>query len=61
MWAGHFEELGAPSENIQFDNDFDTPVTPCTDDPSGALSGPLSSLKRLHQFAHSWNRGGVVF
>ena len=28
MWAGHFEELGAPSENIQIDNDFHTRVTP---------------------------------
>ena len=49
MWAGHFEELGTPSENIQFDNDFLTRVTAdvqeiftsCTDDPSGVLSGPL--------------------
>ena len=48
-WAGHFEELGAPSENIQFDSDFLTRVTAnvqgiftsCTVDPSGALSGPL--------------------
>ena len=49
MWAGHFEELGTPSENIQFDNDFLTHVTAnvqeiftsCTNDPSGVLSGPL--------------------
>ena len=49
MWAGHFEELGTPSENIQFDSDFLTRVTAnvqkiftsCTDDPSGVLSGPL--------------------
>ena len=49
MWAGHFEELGNPSENIQFDSDFLTRVTvnvqeiftSCTDDPSGVLSGPL--------------------
>ena len=27
MWAGHFEELGTPSENIQFDSDFLTRVT----------------------------------
>ena len=26
MWAGHFEELGTPSENIQFDSDFLTLV-----------------------------------
>ena len=46
MWAGHFGELGTPSENIQFDNDFFTRVTAnvqeiftsCTDDPSGVLS-----------------------
>ena len=49
MWADHFEELGAPSENTQFDSDFLTRVTTnvqeifisCTDDPSGVLSGPL--------------------
>ena len=49
MWAGHFEELGTPSENIQFDSDFLTGMTAnvqetftsCTDDPSGVLSGPL--------------------
>ena len=49
MWAGHFEELGTPSENIQFDSDFLTRVTAnvqeiftsCTDDPLGVLSGPL--------------------
>ena len=22
MWAGHFDELGTPSDNIQFDSDF---------------------------------------
>ena len=27
MWAGHFEELGTPSENTQFDSDFLTRVT----------------------------------
>ena len=49
VWAGHFEELGIPSENIQFDSDFLTRMTAnvqeiftsCTDDPSGVLSGPL--------------------
>ena len=49
MWAGRFEELGTPSENIQFDSDFLTLVTAnlqeiftsCTDDPSGVLSGRL--------------------
>ena len=49
MWPDHFEELGAPSENIQFDSDFLTRVTAdvhevftsCTDDPSGVLSRPL--------------------
>ena len=50
MWADHFEELGAPSENTQFDSDFLTHVTTnvqeiftsCTDGyPTGVLSGPL--------------------
>ena len=27
MWAGCVEELGTPSENTQFDNDFLTRVT----------------------------------
>ena len=49
MWAGHFEELGTPSENTQFDSDFLTRVTatvkrflpPALMTPSGVLSGPL--------------------
>ena len=49
MWAGHFEELGTHSENIQFDSDFLTRVTAdvqeiftsCTVDPSRVLSRPL--------------------
>ena len=49
MWAGHFEELGTPSENTQFDSDFLTRMTAnvqeiftsCTDDPSGVLSEAL--------------------
>ena len=53
MWAGHFEELGTPSENIQYDSDFLTRVTAnvqeiftsCTDDRSGVLSGPLQYEK----------------
>ena len=48
-----FEELGTPSENIQFDRDFLTRVTAnvqeiftsCTDDPSGVLSSPLQYKK----------------
>ena len=27
MWAGHFQELGTPSENIQLDSDFLIHVT----------------------------------
>ena len=49
MWAGHFEELGTPSENTKFDSDFLIQVTAnvqeiftsCTDGPSGVLSQPL--------------------
>ena len=50
MRACHFEELGTPSENFQFDSDFLlTRVTAkvqetfiaCIDDPSGVLSRPL--------------------
>ena len=49
MWSGHFEELGTPFENTQFDSDFLTRVTAnvqeiftsSTDDPSGVLTGPL--------------------
>ena len=49
MWAGHFVELGTPSENTQLDSDFLTRVTAnvqeiftsCSDDRSGVLSGPL--------------------
>ena len=49
MCAGHFEELGTPSENTQFERDLLTRLTAnvqeiftsCTDDPSGVLNGPL--------------------
>ena len=55
MWAGHFKELGTPSENTQFDSDFLTHVTAdvqeiftsCTDDPSGVLNGPLQYVARV--------------
>ena len=58
MWAGHFEELGTPSENTQLDSDFLTRVTAnvqeiftsCTDDPSGVLSGPLH-YEKVSKFA----------
>ena len=58
MCAGHFAELGTPSENIQFDSDFLTRVTAnvqeiftsCTDDPSGV---DLVNMRRMHKFAHS--------
>ena len=66
MWAGHFEELGTSSENIQFDSDFLTRVTAnvqeistsCTDDPSGVLSG-LFNMSRLHEFAHAQLKPGI--
>ena len=57
MWVGHSEELGTPSENIQFDSDFLTRVTAnvqeiftsCIDDPSGVLSAPF----QYEEVAHS--------
>ena len=30
MWADHFEVLGSPSENSNFDNDFFSRVTQCS-------------------------------
>ena len=49
MWADHFEVLGAPSENSNFDNDFFSRVTRSvhetlvsySNDPSGILCEPL--------------------
>ena len=49
MWADHFEVLGTPSENSNFDNDFfsrvtrsvhETPVS-YSNDPNSILCGPL--------------------
>ena len=55
MWADHFEALGAPSVNVNFDGNFLTCVTAgvaeifksCAEDPSGALCAPLSMMKLL--------------
>ena len=55
MWVGHFEELGTPSENIQFDSAFLTRVTAnvqeiftsCTDDPQEHWVD-LFNMRRLH-------------
>ena len=49
MWADHFEALGIPSVNVNFDSNFLTCVTAsvadtfksCAEDPSGALCAPL--------------------
>ena len=49
MWADHFETLGTPSVNENFDSNFLTCVTAgvaetfksCAEDPSGALCTPL--------------------
>ena len=49
MWADHFEALGTPSENLNFDNDFFSRVTRSvhetlvsySNDPSGILLEPL--------------------
>ena len=49
MWADHFETLGTPSVNENFDSNFPTCVTAgiaeifksCAEDPSGARCAPL--------------------
>ena len=60
MWADHFEELGTPSENTQFDSDFLTRVT--TNVQESLLpalmthlecSVDLSNMRKLHEFVHS--------
>ena len=60
MWADHFEELGTPSENTQFDSDFLTGVT--TNVQETLLLAPmthleysedLSNMRKLHEFVHS--------
>ena len=50
MWADHFEALGTPTVNLNFDNEFadlistdvQTIFQNCTSDSSGALNGPLT-------------------
>ena len=50
MWADHFEALGTPSSNTNYDNNFFDKVTTsvkeifesCIRDPSGVLSEPLT-------------------
>ena len=49
MWVNHFEALGTPSNNENFDSNFLARVTAgvedffkiCSEDPSGALCAPL--------------------
>ena len=49
MWADHFETLGTPSVNDNFDNNFCVNIgnrvleafDSCMNDPSGDLSGDL--------------------
>ena len=50
MWADHFEALGTPTVNLNFDNEFadlisthvQTIFQNCTSDSTGALSGLLT-------------------
>ena len=50
MWADHFEALGTPSANLNFDNDFAVRVSArvkeilehCLHNPMGILNEPLS-------------------
>ena len=50
MWADHFEALGTPTVNLNFDNEFadlisthvQTTFKNCTSDSTVALSGPLT-------------------
>ena len=50
MWANHFEALGTPTVNLNFDNEFADLISThvqnifqnCTSDSTGALSGPLA-------------------
>ena len=56
MWADHFEALGTPSDNAQFDNGFLDTVArgvqeifiSCTNDCTGALSQPLEYKEVAH-------------
>ena len=50
IWADHFEALGTPTFNLNFDNEFADLISThvqnifqnCTSDSTGALSGPLT-------------------
>ena len=53
MWADHFEALGTPTINLNFNNEFADLISThvqtisqnCTSDSTGALSGPLTYEK----------------
>ena len=55
MWADHFETLGKPSSNMDFDDNFLARVTAnvlkifnlCVEDPSGALCAPHNMMRLL--------------
>ena len=66
MWADHFEALGSPSENSNFDNDFFSRVTRSVheilvsynNDPSGILCEPRWSTEKFF-YVCSYLKSGV--
>ena len=65
MWADHFEALGTPSKNSNFDNDFFSKVTRSvhetlvsySNDPSGILCEPVKYKKISYVYSNL--RSGV--
>ena len=68
MCADHFEELGTPDLQTDYDNNFAAPVSAhvanfcktCLDHPVGVLNEPLSYFKRLQKFVQVENRASPV-
>ena len=68
MWADHFEALGTPTVNLNFDNEFvDLILTHvqnifqnCTSDSNGALSGPLT-YEEVASICSNLKPGSLVF
>ena len=68
MWADHFEALGTPSANLNFDNDFAVRVSTrvkeilehCLHNPMGILNEPLS-YKEVANVCSKLKPGFLVF
>ena len=69
MWADHFEALGTPTVNLNFDNKFGDLISThvqtifqnCTSDSTGALSGLLTYEEVASVYSNKKTPGSLVF